>query len=250
MAAVLGRAELEQIYRDESANRDAQRRMEKAYLTDAYNLPEDQVVALEQVHGATYREIDRRELGQNRNHIFFAQGDALLTADASVLLCIRTADCLPVFLDLRASDVDDGAPLIGLIHAGWRGLAAGVVGATVNRAIEIMSRRSNRLELVFAFGPCIEADRYEVGGEVIEHFEDYVPANRPGHFFLDLQAAALRQLQAAVQHPHVSIETRRITTLEAGTLNGNDRYYSHRAGDTGRNLNIMMIESTASRGRS
>ncbi|MCB1322123.1 MAG: hypothetical protein KDK34_17825, partial [Leptospiraceae bacterium] len=69
MAAVLGRAELERLYSDESANRDAQRRMEKAYLTQMFDLPEEQVVALEQVHGATFREIDRRELGQNRNHM-------------------------------------------------------------------------------------------------------------------------------------------------------------------------------------
>ncbi len=125
------------------------------------------------------------------------QGDGEPEADAAVshvsgtVLAILTADCLPVLLA-----VDDGSG-IGVAHAGWRGLAAGVIEATV-AAMDLAPSR-----LVAWLGPCIGAASYEVGGEVREAFTAadagaaaaFVPG-RPGHWMCDLEALARRRLAA------------------------------------------------------
>jgi YfiH family protein len=92
---------------------------------------------------------------------------------------------------------DDGSA-IGAAHAGWRGLAGGVLEKTV----EQMQRPA--AELMAWLGPCIGAISYEVGEEVRAAFVDHRPAaadafvaTRPGHWFCDLALLARQRLQAA-----------------------------------------------------
>lgn len=119
-------------------------------------------------------------------------------ADASVcftpgLVCaVLVADCLPVFLASRDGD------RVGIAHAGWRGLAGGVVEATV-AALECDPSR-----LVAWLGPSIGPRAFEVGAEVREAFVAQDPgaegafvAGRPGRWLADLPALARRRLEAA-----------------------------------------------------
>lgn len=117
--------------------------------------------------------------------------DAAVTRRASRPLVILTADCLPV---LFAST--DGA-VIGAAHAGWRGLAAGVLEATV----AAMAVPSGAIQAWL--GPCIGMASYEVGSEVRQAFvADDAGATacfrptRPGHWHCDLAALARRRLGA------------------------------------------------------
>jgi YfiH family protein len=108
------------------------------------------------------------------------------------VLAILTADCLPV---LFCSD--DGSA-IGAAHAGWRGLAAGVLETTIEQMQLAPSR------LLAWLGPCIGAASYEVGEEVPAAFVDRAAApaacfaaTRPGHWHCDLAALARQRLATA-----------------------------------------------------
>ncbi len=113
-------------------------------------------------------------------------------------MAILTADCLPVLIC-----AEDGSA-IGAAHAGWRGLAAGVLEETV----EQMQR--SPAGLMAWLGPCIGAASYEVGEEVRKAFIDHDPAaaeafvaTRPDHWFCDLSLLARQRLQAAgIAHIH------------------------------------------------
>ena len=73
---------------------------------------------LRQVHGAEVVVVDRP------GHRAGATADAAVTGATGAVLCVQTADCVPVVL------VGDG--VVGVAHAGWRGLVAGVIGSTVD----------------------------------------------------------------------------------------------------------------------
>jgi len=141
---------------------------------------------LRQVHGTTVAELGPLSSAAE------PQADAAVTHLPGTVLAVLTADCLPV---LFCSD--DGAR-VGAAHAGWRGLAAGVLEAS----LAAMGTPPSRV--LAWLGPCIGAASYEVGEEVRAAFVDRDPAaagcfaaTRPGHWHCDLAALARRRLTAA-----------------------------------------------------
>lgn len=126
------------------------------------------------------------------------QADASFTRDADVVCAVMAADCMPVLL------ADEAGRAVAAAHAGWRGLSAGVIEATV-AALALPPAG------LFAWlGPAIGPRAYEVGVEVREAFlahdagaaTAFAPT-RPGHWNLDLYAVA-RQRLAAVGVTRVS----------------------------------------------
>ncbi|MET0225453.1 MAG: peptidoglycan editing factor PgeF [Dokdonella sp.] len=120
------------------------------------------------------------------------EADAAVTRGADVVVAILTADCLPILFC-----ADDGSA-VAAAHAGWRGLAAGVIEATLARMAVPAARISAWL------GPAIAAVSYEVGEEVRAAFVEReagaaaaFAATRPGHWRCDLYALARRRLAAA-----------------------------------------------------
>lgn len=123
------------------------------------------------------------------------QADAAVTGAPDTVLAILTADCLPVLFCTR-----DGHA-VAAAHAGWRGLAAGVLEAT------LATMPTPAAQVLAWLGPCIGAASYEVGAEVRDAFVTYDPdaaacfaATRPDHWRCDLAALARRRLQAAGVH--------------------------------------------------
>jgi YfiH family protein len=116
--------------------------------------------------------------------------DAAFTTQPDIVLAILTADCLPILIA-----ADDGSE-IAAIHAGWRGLSAGIVDSTVARL------RTPRARLLAWIGPAIAAASYEVGEEVREAFVStssearsaFAPT-RPAHWRCDLPALARLRLR-------------------------------------------------------
>lgn len=152
------------------------------------------------------------------------EADAAVTGAAGVVLAILTADCLPVVLAAR-----DGSD-IGAAHAGWRGLAAGVLEATV----AAMDTPPDRLQAWL--GPAAGPDAYEIGAEVRDAFVGIDPGaasaftgTRPGHWRVDLYALARRRLVAAGLRPGA------IHSGGLCTISDPGRFYSYRRdGRTGR----------------
>lgn len=150
-------------------------------LRQAAGLPADPVW-LQQVHGATVVDVDH-----DPQHV----ADAAVTCRPGVVLAIQTADCLPVVL--ATAD----ARCIAVAHAGWRGLAAGVLQNTVAAVAE----RAPGVAIHAWLGPAIGPERFEVGAEVVAAFCDADPdaeiafrENARGRWQCDLYTLARRAL--------------------------------------------------------
>ena len=112
-----------------------------------------------------------------------AIADAAVTRKRDTPRTVMIADCMPVFF------ADDEASVVGVAHAGWRGLAAGVLEATVD------AMRVPPGTLMAWLGPAIGPKAYEVGEDVRNAFDErHFLANRPGHWLLDLYGVARARL--------------------------------------------------------
>lgn len=176
-----------------------------------------------QVHGA---DVVRAEAG--RPFDCAAMADAIITADAGCVLAVRVADCVPVLL------ADERGRAVAAVHAGWRGVAAGVVPAAVERMARDADVPASRLAA--AVGPCIGADAFEVGPEVLRTFaglfgrDAHVRHGRDGKGFVNLRHLVRLQLLAAgVREGRIDVSDR-CTARDAG------EFFSHRrcGGATGR----------------
>lgn len=126
--------------------------------------------------------------------------DGLITDRFNVVLTVTIADCLPVFF------FDPDKHIIGLVHAGWKGLAANVLAAAIDTLEQTFD--ANPLDVLVAIGPSIGPCHYDVGNDVAEKFFQYPEAiqRREGKIILDLRLIAVQQcLALAVQPEHIEI---------------------------------------------
>lgn len=126
-----------------------------------------------QVHGADILEVGAAG--------FQGEADALYTMKPNLPLCVATADCVPIVLE--------GADTVAVVHAGWRGMAAGVLAATVAAMAEL-GDPALRAAIGPAIGPCC----YEVGEEVLSDLGAFRTETTWGSPSLDLRAAARSQV--------------------------------------------------------
>ncbi len=180
-------------------------------------------VWLEQVHGTAVVRADTVRDDE------VPRADAAWTDRKGVICAVLTADCLPVLFCDRAGT------RVAAAHAGWRGLAAGVLEATV-AALGVPGD-----EILAWLGPAIGPESYEVDETVRAAFLAADPAaeaaftpTRPGHWHLDLYTAARRRLETHGVTVHGGDHC---TCREA------DRFYSYRRdGLTGRMATVIWLE--------
>lgn len=168
---------------------------------------------LRQVHGRDVHQAGKLSVEA-------PQADAAVSREAGAVLAILSADCLPVLL--CAADGEE----IAAAHAGWRGLAAGVLEAT------LAAMRTPPARLHAWLGPAAGAGAYEVGADVRDAFVGGDPdaagaftPTRPGHWLCDLPRLARRRLHAAG-----------LTSVHGGqfcTISDPLRFFSHRRDGTG-----------------
>jgi YfiH family protein len=159
----------------------------------------DRLLLVKQVHGT---QVAVARVGKTGGWIR-PEADVIVSADPSVVIGVRVADCAPVLLYDRVR----GA--VGAAHAGWRGTAAGAAAAAV-RAMQ-KEFESKAADLVAAIGPCLGACCGEVGPDVVDAFRaggaeraSIAAWFRPGtcdRSFLDLERANRDQLEAAGMNP-------------------------------------------------
>jgi hypothetical protein len=179
-------------------------------LMEAIGAPESAMVRVRQVHGCAVHACR----GDERFGPPGPDADALVSADVRAAPCIRTADCVPVLVGCTETGVACA------IHAGWRGIVAGVVA----RAIESMctARGVRPGGMVAAVGPCIGRAAYEVGPEVAAEFARAVgdafvlaPGGGRAKEHIDCFGAVRAQL-AAAGIPRESIDGEELCTAATG----------------------------------
>lgn len=152
--------------------------------------------------------------------------DGAVTSEWNQACCVMTADCLPVFLWTAAGD------RVAAIHAGWRGLAAGILN-------QALARFAQTDQLYAGIGPAISQSHFEVGEDVRQAFLNwpdaaacFMPGKRSGKFQCDLPGLATAQLtRLGVRHVYHS---------GLCTFGNASQFYSYRRdGQTGRMANLI-----------
>lgn len=199
-------------------------------LQSAIGCERHRVVWCKQVHREAVMIADQMNANEHPD------ADAIVTASPGLLATIRVADCVPILLAAR-----DGR-VVAAVHAGWRG----VVARVLPNAIAVMTRVASVApdEILAAVGPCISAEHFEVGPEVVEAFNNVglASAVRPqagAKPHIDLAAAIVTQLQS------VCVPRSQIDTTDRCTFRDRDEFFSHRrdAGRTGRHAAVIATKA-------
>jgi len=147
------------------------------------------------------------------------EADGHIATEKGIALAVSVADCVPVFIAHPSG-------VIALLHAGWKGTA----GRILDAGLAAFGRhRIPPDELLIHLGPSICVRCYEVSAEVRSELTGQ-PANRPGN--VDLRSLLAEQAHDA------GVE--QLTVSHYCTRCDNDRFFSHRAGDGGRQLGVIV----------
>ena len=196
-------------------------------------------VWLEQVHGTSVVELDAANIPRTANAEQLMESrrpraDAAVTRQPGVVCAIQVADCMPVLFAAR-----DGS-VVGAAHAGWRGLASGVLGATV------AAMGSEPEGIIAWLGPAIGRENFEVGDDVMAAFVDTAASDQRtqtlaafmrkanGKWLCDLDAIARLRLSA--------IGVTQVVGSGLCTVADAQRFYSYRRdGQTGRMAALIWL---------
>jgi YfiH family protein len=196
----------------------------RARAAAAFGATLEDLVFARQVHGAQATLVgpDERGRGTRSDDDALPGADVLVTVTPGITLAIMVADCVPLAL------VDPEAHVLAAVHAGWRGTAAGAVGAAL-RAMRASGSETGRIHAFV--GPAVHRDRYQVFDEVPRALRAVVepaplhPAvaqpDGPGHWLVDLVAANRQQLVAG------GVRDEQI--VECGTTTADQQFFSDRA---------------------
>lgn len=189
-------------------------------LSEALHLP-GQPRWLRQVHGAVV--LDAGNAGPD------TEADGTVTSNAGEVCAILTADCVPVFLSVVSR------PRVGLLHAGWRGIAGGILEAGL-RAME-----SDPAEILAWLGPGIAQPAYEIDDAVRIRLDTgnddsaFIPSGRPGRWLANLHQLIRHRLRRA--------GVGSVGTCETCTYQAPGSWFSYRRdGRCGRMASLIWIE--------
>lgn len=191
----------------------------RADLIPHFGLPHAPVW-LQQVHSAHCLDLDR----PNTHYV----ADASMTRQKEVVCAILTADCLPIILCNRQGT------FVAALHAGWRGLARGILTRVIHRSGERPD------DLLAWIGPAISAKHYEVGADVKHAFEQLAPNLTPA---FTAQPDPNKWLADLPQIARVLLSQAGVTEIYGAnqcTFSDNDLFYSYRRdGPTGRMATLI-----------
>jgi hypothetical protein len=198
-------------------------------LTLSIGCGDEPPLRVHQVHG---REVACVEAGKAFDT--GRKADALVSRDSQRVISVRTADCVPVLL------CSGDGRIVAAVHAGWRGIVAGVIPAAVGQMLQGAST------MLAAIGPCIGSEAFEVGPEVLEAFThvfaDAAPIARTsdGRATVDLRLAARMQLLSS------GLRESNIDSTDRCTVTHRDEFFSHRRerGITGRMAAVIAANTS------
>jgi len=217
-----------------------------ALLLSCIGCPTEPPLRVHQVHGNAVTEVQT-----GKSFDTGCQADALVSRDSHRAISVRTADCVPILLGSA-----DGS-VVAAVHAGWRGIIAGVIPATVKRMTAAAGQPATTFRA--AIGPCIGMGAFEVAADVLAEFEKVFArqmaggeprekalpfGSRPngvdGKGNVDLGAAARLQLL------NCGIDERHLDSADRCTATHQDEFFSHRRdhGVTGRMAAIIAANGS------
>ena len=177
--------------------------------------PRVRPIRLRQVHGNRVHPIGATDEGERKI------GDGMVTRVPGIALAVFTADCVPVLM------VDSAAAVVGALHAGWRGVLAGIARVGVS-AMSGLGARHHQIKV--ALGPAIGSCCFEVNADLADDIVGQVPdaapfctSGRPGKKHLDLRAILRIQLQETGVNGASIVETGPCTRCNS------ERFFSRRA---------------------
>lgn len=197
------------------------------------------VCYLKQVHGTGVVDVASALAGPDGQPRLAGEGDAVTTAVVGLPVAVRTADCLPVLI------ADQLRRRVIAVHAGWRGLMAGMLPTAVQSMVRHGCAPGN---LVAAIGPAIGRDRFEVGPEVVDALmtgksgapaaasEWFLTKGKADRWHIDLSAVALLALASA------GIPAAQIAVMDSCTYDDAEHWYSFRREGKGVGSNWAWIK--------
>ena len=133
------------------------------------------IMQMDQTHSSTVNFI-------YGNKQIYKSTDALITSNRDIALQVKVADCMPIFI------FDKKSSFFGAIHAGWRGLASGII----ENSIELLKEQDFNLRNIKVFiGPSISKRNFEIQNDVMEYFDSKFSIVKDGKIFLSLQEVAI-----------------------------------------------------------
>jgi len=203
-------------------------------LARAFGLPPRLLLTVRQVHGTDILILD--ETNPDLDHFQTVECDAIVTNQTGIMVGILVADCYPVIL------FDPRNKIAGVVHAGWRGAASGLIGETVKAMCNHFQSRPE--DLFAAIGPGIGAHKYVVDRPVRDAFrsgsgnwEQITEEIELGQWKLDLQRSCQLQLAAA------GLTAAHVTQVDECTCCHRELFFSYRRdqGQTGRQLGFITL---------
>lgn len=173
------------------------------------------LVSIRQVHGTRVLV----HTGGWEGWLRAGEADGHIASEKGIALAVGVADCVPVFIAHPSG-------IVGLLHSGWRGTAARIT----TEAIAALARYGLAPdELAIHLGPAICGRCYEVTAEVREQLTGQ-PVTRAGHV----------DLRSLIAEHAAETGVQKISVSSMCTRCDNDRFFSHRAGDAGRQIAVIL----------
>tara|TARA_Y100000385_G_scaffold274679_1_gene318127 strand:- start:125 stop:751 length:627 start_codon:yes stop_codon:yes gene_type:complete len=133
------------------------------------------IIKMDQTHSNTINFI-------SGNKQIYESTDALFTSNNNFALEVKVADCMPIFI------FDKKSSFFGVIHAGWRGLANGIIENSIN----LLKEKDLEIKNIKVFiGPSISQRNFEIQSDVMSYFDSKFSIVKDGKIFLSLQEVAI-----------------------------------------------------------
>ncbi len=206
-------------------------------ICSALGVSDLSLIAGNQDHQINIKRVTNEHVGTGIHRAKFTESlDALCTNEKNLALVVYAADCVPIFF------YDPVTKSIALSHAGWRGTAAGMCRATVNKMVEEFN--TNPSDLLVAIGPSISFNAFEVDEPCAEEFlkledsKDFVFNKGSGKYHVDLWKCNMKYLiSAGVLEENISVGG-------VCSVKNSDLVFSHRVtkGQRGSNAAFLVLE--------
>ena len=186
-------------------------------------------VFMKQVHGTRVLRLRREHLGGP-----LQEADACITTERGLACTVQVADCMPVLMAAPGA--------VGAAHAGWRGLAGGVVEATLQQLCEAAACKPDQVEAWL--GPCIGPASFEVGADVLQGFGADPASPDPQRFKPLCAGKWLANLPQLARHRLAAAGVNRVEGGRWCTVEDRSRFFSFRRdGVTGRMAAAVWLDA-------